>query len=805
MNRLLSFSSLALALALALALVGALSLHAAQPDVPGEAREIDAILEKDWAASKLKGNPAASDEVFVRRIYLDVVGRIPTHRETEEFLTSKDAAKRAKLIDRLLASEGYVQHMYNFFADILRAQTNGQAGQITGTAYTTYLKDSLRNNKPYDQVVRELVSAEGEAWESGAIGYYMRDRGMPLDNLANTARIFLGTRMECAQCHNHPFDKWTQMQFYEMAAFTFGVVTNDYYGPTQMGTRDIMNQRVQAERDKFKMEPPRKNMTSEEKKAYREQMEEMGKKARLAGEAKRKELRPMEEVLGDIRNNLRYTSVSFEPRRELRLPHDYQYTDAKPKSKVEAATMMGKPVTLEPGANPLQAYAAWMTSPENPRFTTVIANRLWKKAFGLGLIEPVDELMDSTVPMNLELMKHLEKLMVSTNYDLKAYLRVLYNTSAYQRAVTKEEVPAGATYHFTGPILRRMSAEQMWDSFVALINPTPDMVNATARDQGERRVLAAKKLSDALNALTPEEMLKGVEGAALKYKSQASELSALQKQIAEARAKEDKDTVRALGRKVTELQRGLRREVSDLILVPAVLKLASTVPGSKIPTPATVAGKPAAGESPAPAPAVAMADSSMMMMSGGGATMEAGMSPDLIKIPGYDRPEKTDAEIKEERARQLAVYMEEAAYYGIPEKQRREYANYRGRQMREWLRAAEIESPAPRGHYLREFGQSDRETIENANYDASVPQALAMMNSQLLPGLLSNFSQLMLTVNKAPYPDEKVEAIYLTLLSRKPTPREIEAWNAAQEKTAGLDLSDLIYALINTQQFIFIQ
>jgi hypothetical protein len=771
-------------------LLGAFTLQAAKPDAQQAAQEIDAILEKDWKANKLKGNAPASDEVFLRRIYLDVVGRIPTHREAEEFLNSQDASKRSKLIDRLLASEGYVQHMYNYFADVLRAQTQGQAGAITGTAYTNYIKDSLRKNKPWDKFVQEMVSAEGDSWDSGAIGYYMRDRGMPLDNLANTVRVFLGTRIECAQCHNHPFDKWSQMQFYEMAAFTYGVETNDYYGPTQLAAREMLSKEMQAERDKFKLEPPKKNMTAEEKKAYRDKQEEMGKQARLAFEAKRKELRPVEEVLGDVRNSLRYTSVKFNPKRELRLPHDYQYTDAKPKSVVSAATMMGHELKAQPGEKALDAFAKWMTSPENPRFTTVIANRLWKKVFGLGLIEPVDELMDSTVPMNPELMKHLEKLMVANEYDLKAYLRVLLNTSAYQRAVTREEIPAGVTYHFTGPVLRRMSAEQMWDSFVALINPTPDMPNLPVREQGERRVLAAKKLGDALNELTPEEMLKGAQVAAEKYRAQSDQVRELQLKIAEARANDDKETARELSRKVSDLQRQARQEVNNQVYLPAVKKLAASVGGAKT---ADKAGDPV----------VAAADSSMMMSGG----MMAGgeMSADRIKIPGYDQPEKTDEQIKAEREKQLAVLMEEATYYGIPEKERRGYANYRAGQMRSWLRAAEIESPAPRGHYLREFGQSDRETIENANYDASVPQALAMMNSQLLPGIMDRYSQLMLVVKQAAYPDDKVEAVYMTLLTRKPTPRERELWNKAQSSDAGLDISDLIYALINTQQFIFIQ
>jgi len=88
---------------------------------------------------------------------------------------------------------------------------------ITGAAYANFIKDEPARERPYDQFVRDMVAAQGKAWENGAIGYYMRDRGMPLDNMANTVRVFLGTRIECAQCHNHPFDKWSQMQFYQMA------------------------------------------------------------------------------------------------------------------------------------------------------------------------------------------------------------------------------------------------------------------------------------------------------------------------------------------------------------------------------------------------------------------------------------------------------------------------------------------------------------------------------------------------------------------------------------------------------------
>lgn len=124
--------------------------------------------------------------------------------------------------------------------------------------------------------------------------------------------------------------------------------------------------------------------------------------------------------------------------------------------------------------------------------------------------------------------------------------------------------------------------------------------------------------------------------------------------------------------------------------------------------------------------------------------------------------------------------------------------------VRTWLRAAEIDSPAPRGHYLREFGQSDREVIQNANTDASVAQTLVLMNSQLLPQVMNKYSALMLSLNKQQYHDEKVTTAYMTLLSRQPTEQEREIWRKAADR--GLtEMEDLLYALINTQQFIFIQ
>ncbi len=715
--------------------------------------DVDALLAKDWQALKLAPNAPASNEVFVRRVYLDVVGRIPTYREAETFLNSKDSHKRAALIDSLLAGEGYVQHFFNFWADILRAQSRGEAaGGTTGSAYVNFIKDSLRSNKPYDQFVRELVSAQGRPWDNGAVGYYKRDRGMPLENTANTVRVFLGTRIECAQCHNHPFDKWTQMQFYHMAAFTYGVET----GYFQAGKLTAARALIYADEAKLR-EAMAASKTSGDAalKAEQEQL--------------RDHYRHMHEALNMTGNPLAATMIGFQAK-NLLLPHDYKYPDAAPKSVVKPAAIMGAPAETAT----LEGYAAWMTSPENPRFTKVIANRLWKKVFGLGLIEPVDEILDATVPANPALMAHLEAYMRGIHYDMKTYLRTLLNTQAYQRSVCREEFPPGITCHFTGPVLRRMTAEQMWDSFVTLITPSPDLPDLPLHEDGEKRLLGARKMNDAIEALTPQEAYEGARAAADTYRRQAAEMKALQKLMTEARAKDDTEAIKVLGRKTKELQTSALRAVNDSILVPAVHKLA-------------------ARHSPA-------APVQNVMMLGGDVEINMGR----VDVPGYGLRESTRQMLGAQREAETVLLQDEMKYFGVPEKQAPAYLQQRLGQIKTWHRAADIESPAPRGHYLRELGQSDRETIENGNADASIPQALDLMNGELLPPVLAPYSQVMLAVHKAAGPERQMEAVYLALLSRMPTAREKAAWLKAQFEGLG-GIEDLVYALINTQQFLFIQ
>ncbi len=163
-----------------------------------------------------------TDEQFVRRVYLDIAGRIPTYEEALRFLDSEEREKRYRLIDELVDSEAFVSHFFNYTSDLLRIRSeitpNGIPG-LQGRAYMDWMKDQLRARRGWDTIVTELMTAEGTLWENPAVGYLYTDYNMLLCNVSNTFTVFMGTEIACAQCHDHPFEEVYQMDFFKVAAF----------------------------------------------------------------------------------------------------------------------------------------------------------------------------------------------------------------------------------------------------------------------------------------------------------------------------------------------------------------------------------------------------------------------------------------------------------------------------------------------------------------------------------------------------------------------------------------------------------
>ena len=178
------------------------------------------IDELVWAKLQSLGiTPSApcDDAKFLRRAHLDIIGRLPSPDEVRAFLADGDANKRARLVDELLQRPEYADHWAAKWADLLRPNPY-RVGIKAVVNYDAWIRDSFRRNKPYDQFVRELVTAKGSTWENGAAVLF-RDRREPAEITTLVSQLFLGVRLECARCHHHPFEKWSQDDFYSFAAY----------------------------------------------------------------------------------------------------------------------------------------------------------------------------------------------------------------------------------------------------------------------------------------------------------------------------------------------------------------------------------------------------------------------------------------------------------------------------------------------------------------------------------------------------------------------------------------------------------
>ena len=184
------------------------------------ARQIDGLLAKQLKANGFSSfNEPLPDDLFVRRVYLDIAGRIPTREEFLKFAESGREDKRQALIDDLLLSPGYASNLFNYFADMYRLHASDFNNGIRMDPYMQWWRDQLKSNRPYDEVVVDMITAEGNVGQNPAAGFILRDTGMEFDAFSNFGQVMLGIDISCAQCHDHPFDEWTQGDFYQMAAF----------------------------------------------------------------------------------------------------------------------------------------------------------------------------------------------------------------------------------------------------------------------------------------------------------------------------------------------------------------------------------------------------------------------------------------------------------------------------------------------------------------------------------------------------------------------------------------------------------
>ncbi|MBT6157114.1 MAG: DUF1549 domain-containing protein [Planctomycetaceae bacterium] len=370
---------------------------------------VDEQIRQGWTDNEIQPSGVATDEEWIRRLYLDVVGHVPPVDVVEKFLADKDSAKRTKLIDQLLDDPSYVRNWTTIWSNLAVGRGNARRGIrvfYSRKGLEKFFRESFAKNRPWNEVVFDLVSGDGHFERNGAVNYLLAQLQMPdeaVQATAKTTRLFMGIQVQCTQCHNHPFNDWKQDQFWSFNSF-FRQMRKDV-------TRKYDKQRG----------------------------------------------RMVDDYLTLVRQDFSGPVYYEERSGVMRVAYPKYFT-----KKVDPGAEVDRRSEL----------AKLMTAGDQPWIAKAMVNRMWGHFFGYGFTKPVDDMGPHNPASHPELLDRLAGEFVKSGYDVKQLIRWIANSEAYNltsRYGKKNEIDnpsAGEVPLFSHLYVKQMQAEQLFDSLI---------------------------------------------------------------------------------------------------------------------------------------------------------------------------------------------------------------------------------------------------------------------------------------------------------------------------------------------------
>lgn len=360
--------------------------------------KIDDLAAAKWKRMKILPSDLCTDAEFIRRIYLDLTGLPPTSTEVTAFLADNRATrvKREALIDKLVGSDSYVEYWTNKWADLL--QVNRKFLGVEGSvAFRGWIRGHVAKNTPYDQFAKEILTATGSNRENPAASYFKILRAAP-ETMENTTHLFLGVRFNCNKCHDHPFERWTQDQYYQLSA---------YFAQTALQPDPASGDR------------------------------------RIGGTAV-EGAKPLWEMVVDTNKG--------------EIKHDRTGQETAPKFPFPAPHQSPEHPTRR------QELASWLTAKDNPLFAKSYVNRLWGYMFGVGIIEPIDDIRAGNPPTNPELLDYLTQEFISSGFNVQHVIKLITKSRTYQLSLITNKWNHDDKINYAHATARRLPAEVLYDT-----------------------------------------------------------------------------------------------------------------------------------------------------------------------------------------------------------------------------------------------------------------------------------------------------------------------------------------------------
>ncbi len=389
-----------------------ISSATAAPSTASVAKRIDQALAQDVFSDSTALAPRSDDETFLRRVTLDLVGDIPTPETVIAFLLDPSADKRERLVQTLLDDSHYGKNWARYWRDVIffRAQEE-RARIVAANAMVADLAEQLNDSVGWDQIATEFITARGDVKENGLAAIILAQNGRTEETTAEMSRIFLGIQIQCAQCHDHPTDRWKREQFHELASFFPRIAVRPVRGMTKRSFEVYSNDRYR-----------------------KKQRKQANNKRRPQAEHRMSDLEHP-EVLGQV---------------------------MQPKFFLTSATL--RPGA--PDAERREQLAQWLT--ENEWFAIAMVNRLWSELVGEGFYKSVDDIGPDREASAPTAVKLLAKKFSDNNYDLKWLLATICQTEAYQREARPRRGPSGTP--FVANVPQRLRSDQLFNALLTALN-----------------------------------------------------------------------------------------------------------------------------------------------------------------------------------------------------------------------------------------------------------------------------------------------------------------------------------------------
>jgi hypothetical protein len=387
-------------------------------EVSSIAAALDQKVDSTLVTAHIPASPEADDAEFFRRVTLDIIGRVPTSEEAVAFLASNDSEKRAHLIDALLASPSYGEHFATIWRELIAPRDNGVKGGRD--VFSPWLAEQFNRNRGWDHIVTDMLVVEGKIRDLPQSGFIMAnsDNLEPQPNLLAdaTARLFLGVQLRCAECHDHPFAKWKQADFWGIAAF---------FSRLRKGYSDGKNPNGWT----LTEVPPDEPVSQQFTKVWAAQD--------VVGPAI-----VVQTAAGQVGGKV-----------------------------VRAKFLEGNEAGWTDGGPFRERFAQWATSGRNPRFAVNAVNRLWAHFFTRGLVTPLDGLNGDYQASHPEVLALLSGELVNSQFDIKHLIRCICNSRAYQRTSRTVAGNERDEKCFSHRRVTLMRPEELYDSVSVVLQP----------------------------------------------------------------------------------------------------------------------------------------------------------------------------------------------------------------------------------------------------------------------------------------------------------------------------------------------